>query len=80
MTLSKNMYLDTMPCAPDTSTLPPGHKHTNPTPNAKTLRAGIQALRNTIAAKTNENSHKPLLATLKLQLNQMRNTLKQVYK
>jgi len=34
----------------------------------------------TIAAKTKENSYNPLLATLKLQLNQMRKTLKQVHK
>ena len=47
---------------------------------AKTLRTDIQALRNTITAKTNENRHNLLLATLKLQLNQVRKTLKQVYK
>ena len=35
---------------------------------------------NTIAAKTNKNRHNPLLATLKLQLIQMRKTLKQSYK
>ena len=63
-----------------TPTQPPGHKHTNPTPDAKTLRTDIQTLRNTIAAKTNENSHNPLLANLKLQLNQMRKSLNQVYK
>jgi len=65
---------------PATPTHPPGYKHTNPTPDAKTLRTDIQTLRNTIAAKTNENSHNPLLANLKLQLNQMRKSLNQVYK
>jgi len=63
-----------------TPTHPPGHKHTNPTPDAKTLRAEIQNLRNTISAKSNENSHNPLLSNLKLQLNQKRKTLKQVYR
>jgi len=45
---------------------PLGHKHTNPTPDAKTLRTDIQALRDTIAAKTKEISNNPLFATLKL--------------
>jgi len=67
---------------PATSTHPPVHKHINPgpTPCAKTLRTDIQILKDTIAAKTNENSHNPLLANLKLQLNQKRKTLKQVYR
>ena len=67
-------------CPPATPTHPPGHKHTNPTPDAKTLRAEIQTLRNTISAKSNENSHNPLLTNLELQLNQKRKTLKQVYR
>ena len=65
---------------PATTTYHPGHKHTNPTPDAKTLRTEIQGLRNTIAAKSNENSQNPFLVNLKLQLNQKRKTLKQVYK
>jgi len=39
-----------------------------------------KCVRNTIAAKTNENCHNPLLANLKLQLNQIRKSLKQVYR
>ena len=39
----------------------------------------MQNLRNTITAKTKENSHNPFLTNLKLQLNQMRKTLKQMY-
>jgi len=55
-----------------TSTYHPGHKHTNPTPDAKSLRTEIQILRGTIAAKSNENSQNPFLANLKLQLNKKR--------
>ena len=65
---------------PATTTHHPGHQHTNPTPDAKTLRTEIQILRNTIAAKSNENSQNPFLANLNLQLNQKCKTLKQVYK
>jgi len=65
---------------PATSTHPPGHKHTNPILDAKTPRTEIQILRDTIAANSNENSHNPFLANLKLQLNQKRKTLKQVYR
>ena len=61
---------------PATPIHPPGHKHTNPTPDAKTLRAEIQTLRNTISAKSNENSHNPLLTNLELQLNQKRKNFK----
>jgi len=61
-------------------THPSGHKHTNLTPHAKSLRAEIQILRDTISAKSNENCHNPLLTDLKLQLNQKRKTLKQVYR
>jgi len=71
----------THPChtPPDTPKHPFRHKHTNPTLDTKTLRTDIQALKNTIATKTKENSSNPLLATLKPHLNQMRKTLKQVY-
>jgi len=55
------------PKPPDTLKHPPGTKHKNPTPNAKTLRTNVQALRNTINAKTKENRNNPLLATLKIQ-------------
>jgi len=65
---------------PDIKTHPPGHKHTNPNPDAKTLRAEIQTLRNTISTKSNESSHNPLLTNLKLKLNQKRKILKQVYR
>jgi len=58
----------------------PGYKHTNPTPDAKTLRTEVQILRDTIAAKSNENSQNPFLANLKLQLNQKLKTLKQAYR
>ena len=56
---------------PDTPKHHFGHKHTNPTPDAKTLRTDVQILRDTIAAKTKENINNPLLAILKLQLNHM---------
>ena len=65
---------------PATTTYHPGHQHTNPTPDANTLRTEIQILRNTIAAKSNENSQNPFLANLKLQLNQKRKSLKQAYR
>jgi len=65
---------------PATTTYHPGHELTNPTPDAKPLRTEIQSLRNTIAAKSNENSQNPFLANLNLQLNQKCKTLKQVYK
>jgi len=54
---------------PATPKHPPGHKHKNPTPDAKTLRAEFQTLRNTISAKSNKNSHNPLLTNYKLKLN-----------
>ena len=65
---------------PATTTYHPGHKHTNPTPDAQTLRTEIQILRETIAAKSNENSQNLFLANLKLQLNQKRKSLKQAYR
>jgi len=65
---------------PATTTYHPRDKHTNHTPDAKTLRMEIQILRDTIAAKSNDNSQNPFLANLKLQLNQNRKTLKQAYK
>ena len=57
-----------------------GEKHKNLTLDAKTLRTDIQTLRDTIVAKTKETRNNPLLASLKLQLNRMMKSLKQVYK
>jgi len=53
-------------------------KKEDPTPDAKTLRTEIQALRYIIAVQTKENRRDPQFATLKIQLKQFRKTLKQV--